>query len=232
MIRVTCKHIPTTVNKEIHKNKHSQEMMQFENRIATWSSLHEPILIYGSSYWSVFESPWYRVQNGHKSESPITEFGSSERVRNAVTHNHTHREEGESTYTHNTLTHIPIHAVKHTYVYKYTHTYYILIHTHTYPCIYYTHTYVVTLTHAHIHLQTHPYVLMHKCMQSYKERGGKSLRQGGEMVADSRPNGGDGNHRRCQRISLGRIRVCSHSPTAIGGDSQRDEKCHPIIINL
>ena len=41
---------------------------------------------------------------------------------------------------------------------------------------------------------------MHKCMQSYKERGGKSLRQRGEMVADGRPNGGDENRGRCQRL--------------------------------
>jgi len=29
MIRVTCKHIPTTVNKEILKNKYSHEMTRF-----------------------------------------------------------------------------------------------------------------------------------------------------------------------------------------------------------
>ena len=49
MISVTCKRIPTTVNKEMHKNEHSHEMTRFRNRIAVWSSLHEPVLIYGSS---------------------------------------------------------------------------------------------------------------------------------------------------------------------------------------
>jgi len=61
MIRVTCKRTPTIVNKEIHKNKHSHEMTRFRNRIAVWSSLHKPVLIYGPSYGSVFESPMYRV---------------------------------------------------------------------------------------------------------------------------------------------------------------------------
>ena len=31
MIRVICKYILTTVNKEIHKNKHSHEMMWFRS---------------------------------------------------------------------------------------------------------------------------------------------------------------------------------------------------------
>jgi len=42
-----------------------------------WSLLHELVFIYRSSHKSVFKPPLYRVQNGYKSESPVTEFGSS-----------------------------------------------------------------------------------------------------------------------------------------------------------
>ena len=57
MISVTCKRIPTMVNKEIHKNGHSHEMTRFRNRIGVWSSLHEPVLIYGSSHGSSSNRP-------------------------------------------------------------------------------------------------------------------------------------------------------------------------------
>jgi len=80
MIRVTYKRMPTTVHNEIHKNKHSHEMTRFRNRITVWSSLNEPVLIYGLSHGSVFELPLYRVHNGHNSESLVTEFGLSMRV--------------------------------------------------------------------------------------------------------------------------------------------------------
>jgi len=103
MIRVTCKRIPTMVNKKIHRNKYSHEMMWFQNRIVVWSSLYKSVLIYGPTHGSVFESLVYRVHNGHKSESHVTEFGSSEQVRNVVTRHQTHREEGESTHTYNIL---------------------------------------------------------------------------------------------------------------------------------
>jgi len=69
IITLICKRIPIMVNKEIHKNKHSHEMTRFWNRIAVWSSLHEPVLIYGSSYGSVFELPVYRIHNVHESGS-------------------------------------------------------------------------------------------------------------------------------------------------------------------
>ena len=68
MISVTCKRIPTMVNKEMHKNEHSHEMTRFLNRIVVWSSLHELVLVYGSSHSSVFESPMYRVHNEHESD--------------------------------------------------------------------------------------------------------------------------------------------------------------------
>ena len=45
MIRVTSKRISTTVNKEIHENRHSHEITRFWNQIAVWSSLHELVLI-------------------------------------------------------------------------------------------------------------------------------------------------------------------------------------------
>jgi len=71
MITLICKRIPITVNKEMHKNEHSHEMMQFRNRIAIWSSLYEPVQIYGSSHRSVFESPMYWVHNEHESGSGL-----------------------------------------------------------------------------------------------------------------------------------------------------------------
>jgi len=66
IIRVTYKCIPTTVNTQ---DKHSHEMTRFQNRIAFWSSLHQSVLIYGSSHISIFESPMYRVHNEHESGS-------------------------------------------------------------------------------------------------------------------------------------------------------------------
>ena len=53
----------------MHKNEHSHEMTQFQNRIVVWSSLHELILIYGSSHGLVFGLPMYRVHNEHESGS-------------------------------------------------------------------------------------------------------------------------------------------------------------------
>ena len=88
MISVTCKCIPATVNKEMYKNEHSHEMTQFRNRIAIWPSLHEPVLIYGSSHGSVFESPMLRVYNEDQSESgpSLLKLGSdlTGQVRNTV----------------------------------------------------------------------------------------------------------------------------------------------------
>jgi len=46
-------------------------MTRFWNRIAVWSSLHELVLIYGSSHGSIFESPMYRVHNEYESESGL-----------------------------------------------------------------------------------------------------------------------------------------------------------------
>ena len=114
IISVTCKRIPTTVNKEVHKNEHSHEMTQFRNWIAVWSSLHEPVLIYGSSHESVFESPMYWVYNEHESESGpdlLQWSGSHKQVRNAVARNQTH--ELKQTYT-CTRIHSTTYTHKHT----------------------------------------------------------------------------------------------------------------------
>ena len=130
MMSVICKCIQTTMNKEMHKNEHSHEMTRFRNRIAVRSSLHELVLIYGSSHGSVFESPVYRVHNGYEFGCPVTEFGSRERVWNAVTCNKTHREEKESTHTH--LIHSRIYPYKHA-----TRAYTSVSYTHlTLPTIY------------------------------------------------------------------------------------------------
>ena len=99
---------------------------------AVWSSLHEPVLIYGSFHGSVFKSSLYRVQNGYKFESPVTEFGSSERVQNAVTCHQTHREEGE-------LIHTPMHS-------------------HMYPYKHATRVYTHGSNHIHTHIQVYTYI--------------------------------------------------------------------------
>ena len=91
MIKVKHKYLLTMINKEKDKSKHSHEMTRFCNWITVWSLLHELVVIYGSSHGSIFESPKHRVQNGYKSESPVTEFGSPERVWNVVIHIHTHK---------------------------------------------------------------------------------------------------------------------------------------------
>jgi len=63
----------------------TRPMTRFRNRIAVWSSLHESVLIYGSSHGSVFESPLYWVHNEHESGSGpgLLYLGSdlTERVR-------------------------------------------------------------------------------------------------------------------------------------------------------
>ena len=125
MISVTCKCIPTAVNKEMHKNEHSHKMMQFRNRIAVWSSLHELALIYRSSHETVFELPVYQIHNEHKSESypgllqlvRISPNGS-ESLKYATVHiSHTH------TYL-NIITHVLKHTPKRTqYVHVLVHVY-------------------------------------------------------------------------------------------------------------
>ena len=125
MIRVTCKRIPITINKEIHKNKQSHEMTQFWNRIAVWSSLHEPILIYGSSHGLVFKSPVYRIHNGHYSESSLDLL---QRVRISPNESETQQ-----------------HAAEHTERKGNQHT--LIIHSHMYP---YKHA-----TRAYTHIRTH-----------------------------------------------------------------------------
>ena len=145
MISVKGKCIPTTVNKEIHKNEHSHEMTRFRNRIAIWSSLHELTLIYGSSLGSVFESPLYRVHNEHESGSSpdLLKLGSdlTEQTRNAVARNQhiqiniNTRYTDMCTQTHTcTPTYIHIHTYIRVYTYIYIHT---CIHTHTYIHIIY-----------------------------------------------------------------------------------------------
>jgi len=47
-------------------------MTWFWVRIAVWSSLHEPVLIYGSSHGSFFKSPVYRVHGGTNLKSSVT----------------------------------------------------------------------------------------------------------------------------------------------------------------
>ena len=133
-------------------------MTRFWNRITFWSLLHEQVVIYRSSHGSVFESSWNRVQNGYKFESPVTEFGSAERVRNVVIHIHTHK----YLYIHiHVLIHTPgthMHTSIHIHIY-YMHTY---PHLHTYIL------YICTLTHAlppqHTHSRTqhkHPHTHTH-----------------------------------------------------------------------
>ena len=116
------------------KNKHLYEMTRFQNRIAVWSSLHEPILIYRSSHGSVFESPVYRVHNEHESGSGpgLLKWSGShqtnpKRCSMQPTHTYKHK------YMLNTHTRIQIHTHIPTciHLYEYTHTY-TSIHTYIY----------------------------------------------------------------------------------------------------
>ena len=126
MMRVTCKRILTTVNKEIYKNKHSHEMTQFRNRIAVRSLLHESVLIYRSSHESIFESPVYRVHNEHESGSGL---GLLQRVRISPNESETLQHASEHTnkykYTLNTLPSTPTHTCTptHVHIQVYTYTY-------------------------------------------------------------------------------------------------------------
>jgi len=77
-------------------------------------------------------------------------------------------------------------------------------------------------------------VCVRACMLGYKERRGKANDKGKKWLPTADQTAGvetaedvDG-----LRISLGRMRVCSRSPTAFNGDTRRDKKCHPITINL
>jgi len=127
-------------------------MMWFWIRIVVWFSLHKPVRTFKSSCKSVFKSPGYRIHSEHQSESPTTGPNLTKRVRNVVPRNQTHREGGELTYTHNALTHVPIHA-RYTYIHTRLHPRtYIDTHTHT-------HTHTHEYTHIYIHIiYTYPYL--------------------------------------------------------------------------
>jgi len=127
-------------------------MTRFWSRIAAWSSLYEPVLIYESSHRSVFVLPVYLVHNGHKFESPVTEFGSHERVCNRynMPRHQTHE------FTHNIHTHSYTHLHIHTH---YTYIHYIALNTLT---LQYINSYVHsntynTLVHTHTHTRNHAY---------------------------------------------------------------------------
>ena len=154
MIPVIYRCLLATVNKKIHKNKHSHKMTLFWIRIAVWSSLYELVRISGSSNGSVFESLVYRIHKGHKSESPITEFGSHERVHIDATRNQTHTLIYKYTRTPN---HTPIHTCTQTHTCTPTFITYTSIHIHTH----YIYTYLpmhILYTHTHSHelKHTHP----------------------------------------------------------------------------
>jgi len=101
----------------MHKNEHSHEMTMFQNRIAIWSSLHEPVLIYGSSHESVFESPVYRVHNEHESGSGP---GLLQRVRISPNESETLQ---HATKHMNSHKHTLVHVYTHVYTYVYTYIY-------------------------------------------------------------------------------------------------------------
>ena len=161
MIRVTCKRIPTMVNKKM-----TQEQTLIWNDVVLEQNRHLVFtartgMDYGSSYKSVFKSPTYLVHNGHEFESPITEFGSHERVQNTVTRNETRREEGKLKHTCTSM-----HVHTHTHVHLRVHVYTILyIHIYMYnyqPTLQfkYIHSYTHTHTHIYIHKQTHAHLDM------------------------------------------------------------------------
>ena len=141
------------------------KMTWFWSLIVVWSSPHESVLFYGSSHWSVFESPVHWVHNEHNSKSPVTKFGSYGRVQNVVTCNETHIEEGKSIHTPNTFIHVPIQA-RHTCIHPQVHP-----HTYTYIHVYtsiYIHTYIYIYISKHIntyYIYTH--IPMHTSMHKY-----------------------------------------------------------------
>ena len=155
------------VNKEIHKNKHSHDMTWFRNQIAVWFSLHEPVLIYGSSHGTVFKSPLYRVHNEHESESgpgsPVAGFGSHRTNLKCCSTQPTHTNKYKYTLnTHTSIrthTRIPTHVHIQTYttlsIYTYIHIHHLLNHAHalhTKSCIYIVH---------QRHWRTHTLACMH-----------------------------------------------------------------------
>ena len=110
-------------------------MTRFRNRIAVWSSLHEPVLIYGSSHASVFESPVVSGPQRHESESSpgLLKLGSdlTEQTRNAIARNQHIQINIDTRYTDMcTQTHTCTPTHTHIQVYIYT---YIILYIHTHP---------------------------------------------------------------------------------------------------
>jgi len=135
-------------------------MTQFWNRIAIWSSLHEPVLIYGSSHGSVFKSPLYRVHNEHESKSgpgllQLVRI-SPNRFRIAATRNRTH--ELTRTYTHTPYTYTYTRAYVHVYPHIHTYT---SIHINTHYLNIYTHTYLQILAHTYMPIPKHAHHSTH-----------------------------------------------------------------------
>ena len=166
MIQVIYRCLLTMANKKIDKNKHSHEMTRFWNRIAIWSSQHEPIQTFRSSHGSVFESPVYRVHNGTNPNLPWPSPNLTKPVRNAVTRTkHTHKYKYTLTHSHvhmySTHAHTYMHVRTHIHTYKsiYIHTHYIYIHLYIHTMHkeklthdMYPHTY--NYTHAHTYIKT------------------------------------------------------------------------------
>jgi len=136
------KHLLATVIRKRHGNKHSHEITWFWIRIATWSSLHEPVQISGSSHRSVFKSPVYRVICEHKSESPATGLDLTKRVRTLQ----------YATQPMNSHENTPVYIQAHIQPYNniHIHTYYF-----TYPNTHSHDTHTLT-PHAHNNTLTNP----------------------------------------------------------------------------
>ena len=120
-------------------------MTQFWNWIVIWSSIHEPVLIYGSSYRSVFKSPLYLVHSEHESGSGPGLASGPYRCStrpNTQLHKHRHIDMIIHTYPNiHTYRYIPVHQ-HNTYMYIHLYTY---IHA-------YTHVYIVKHTYIHIYI--------------------------------------------------------------------------------
>ena len=136
------KHLLATVIKKRHGNKHSHKMIRFWIRIATWSSLHEPVRISESFHKSVFKSSVDRVICETRIRVFCNGFRSHQTGPNAATRNPTN--ELTRTYTRiHTNTYTPIHII---YIYIYI--------IYTYPNTHSQDTY--TLTHAYNNTLTNP----------------------------------------------------------------------------
>ena len=154
MISVTCKCIPTTVNKELHKNEHSHEMTRFWNRnhclvFTAWTGTDLRIIPWIGLRIACVSDP-QRARIRIESGSPATVWISPNKFETLYMQpKHTKKYK----YTLNTHPSTPTHTCTPTY-----------IHIHTYIRVY---TYIHSSTHACVHKYKYIHTLIHVYMLIY-----------------------------------------------------------------